>query len=197
MAGKRFRTFGSGRAIRRRSGKPKTKVGQMLYKYWQPGLHNQDFASLASGADTGIVIVDHSADFPNSIVNFRKLTLRWHFYGADLGNWGRDELLIAVHKVDQDDSPYPALDSEEVIEELRRDGKMIRGPWIITTPGLSTSGFIPQMTMLMKPIILKNLVLGPEEDLIVSFTNLSNAAMPSGSQTVRFYPMGFYRKMPV
>ena len=73
---------------------------------------------------------------------------------------------------------------------------MIRGPWIIQTPGPAAPGPTP-MAFLMKPIVLKNLVLGPEEDLIVSFTNLSNAVMPSASQTVRFYPMGFYRKMPV
>lgn len=170
----------------------------MLYKYWQPGLHNQNLVSLASGADTGIVLVDHSADFASSIVNFRKLTLRWHWHGADKANFGNDELLVALSKQDEDDTgTYPSLDSEEVVEEMRRDNKMIRGPWIITTPSFTTSGFVPQMALLMKPIVLKNLVLGPEEDLIASFTNISNASLSASAQTVRFYPMGFYRKMPV
>lgn len=180
-----------------RRGKPKTKIGQALYQYWQPGLHNQDLNALANGADTGIVLIDHSADFADSIVRWRKLTLRWHFYGADLGNFASDELLMMVTKPDQDDTQYPALDSEEVVNELRRDQKSVRGPWIITTPSRSTGAFTPPMAAMMKPIVLENFDLLPEQDLVVSWTNISNASLPVAQQTVRFYPMGYYRKMPV
>lgn len=199
MAARGGRRFASGFATRRRSGKPKTKVGQLLYDYWQPGLHNQDLNALANGADTGITLMDNSADFGNSIVTFRKLTLRWHWHGADMTNFAADELLVALTKQDEDDTgTYPSLDSEEVVRELRRDNKMVRGPWIITTPNRVGGGsFTPHMALLMKPIVLKNLVLGPEEDLLVSFTNLSNAVLPSSSQLIRFFPMGYARKQAV
>lgn len=197
MAGRR-RPLLRGGSRSSRSGKPKTKIGQMLYDYWQPGLHNQDFNALANGGDTGIVLMDNSADFGNSIVNFRKLTLRWHWYGADVSNFANDELLVALSKQDEDDTgSYPSLDSEEVVRELRRDNKMVRGPWIIVSPRLTTGSYVRPMDLLMKPIVLKNLVLGPEEDLIISFTNISNAVLPSSQQTIRFYPMGFVRKQAV
>ncbi len=201
MAARGVRRSASGRPFRRssRSGKPKTKVGQMLYKYWQPGRHDLDFTGLVNGGDTGIPIVDHSVDFANSIVRFRKLTIRWFWHGADAGNFLRDELLVALSKQDEDDAgTYPTLDLEETVEEMRRDNKMVRGPWIISTPSAAVAqSAIPPMAYLMKPMVLKNFVLGPEEDLLVSFTNLSNASFQAAEQILRFFPMGFYRKMPI
>lgn len=158
-----------------------------------PGYHNQDFASLASGGDIAVTLVDNSADFTNSILKWAKLTLRWTWEPTDMSVFEPRDLLVGIIKRDQDSSAVPSLDSEEAIRELRNDKKLVRGPWIITTPRINTSGFVPPMMSLMKPIVLKNFVMDREEDLLITFTNVNASAFSATSQVVKIWPQGFVR----
>ncbi len=183
---------------RGRAGKPTTQMGQALQQFWYPAKQQLDFNALAAGGDAGFLVVDHNAEFASSVVKFRKLTLRWCFEAEDWSVFKARQLLVAVYKQDQDDSGTPLeLDSEEQIREMRESNMMLRGPWWISTLELATEGFIPPMAVLLKPIILKNLVLEREEDLVLSFTNDSDSAFTAASMKINLRRMGYYRKMPV
>ncbi len=189
------RYYRSGKAAGRR-GRPTTQVGQMLQDYFQSVRHAQDFSGLASGADTGVVLVDNSADFQNSILKWGKLKISWYYDGPDVigGLWEARHLLVAILKQDQDDTgTYYAMDSDEVVRELRNDKKLMRGPWVIQTPEIVSQGLLNPMATIMKPIVLKNFVMDREEDLIINFTSIDDAAFTAQSQKMQFMQFGYVR----
>lgn len=165
----------------------------MLQDYFQSAPF-VDFNALGSGSDISKIVVDNDAKYSNSVLKWSKLTLRpiWEPVDIKDSTLGTRTLYMMVHKQDQDDASVPTLDSEETIRELRNTGRIIRGPWMVTSPQLVTSGYIPPMTGHMKPIVLRNFVLDREEDLIVSFTNAS-AAFGSAGQVLTFFMRGFVR----
>ena len=177
----------------RRKG-PKTDIGKMLQDYFQPALHSTDFNALASGADIRTILVDNSADFQNAVLKWSKLTIRpiWDAEAMIAGNMKPRTLVIMILKQDQDDSVVYQADDEETVRELRNKKRIIRGPWWITTPGITTSGFFPPMVGHMKAIVLQNFVLDREEDLIVSFTNVSGA-FAAASIPLDYAMKGFVR----
>ena len=156
--------------------------------------NNIDFASVASGADESVVVIDNSGTFSNSILKWSKLkiTIMWE---------PEDHLVIqprvlatALLKLDEDVSATAvALDSEEVIRELRRDGKLVRGPWLMTTPVKTTEGFTPAYAHILKPITLRNFTMDREEDLVAAYTSVSTTAFGATSQVLRHFSQGFVR----
>lgn len=164
----------------------------MLQQYFQPGLHNQDFASVGLSGDTGIVIIDNSADFSNAVLKWSKLTMRWFWDPEDAGVFQPRILLMAVIKQDEDDTgSFPALDSAEVIRELRNDKKMVRGPWLIGTPD-STDLSSHKFDYFYKPMVLTDFTMDREEDLVIAWTNLSSA-FSATSQIIKVFPQGHVR----
>ncbi len=165
----------------------------MLQDYFQKA-RTTNFASLGAGGDVATTLVDNDADYTNSVLKWSKLTIRpiWDAEDMAAGTLQIRTLYMLVYKQDEDDSTVQALDSEEVIRELRNTGRIIRGPWMVSTPNLQTSGFVPAMTGHMKPIVLKNFVLDREEDLRVGFTNASSA-FGASQQVLSFYMRGFVR----
>ncbi len=188
--GPRFRGGGSRRAKRPAAG----SVGAMLQDYHQDySSDNVDFASLAAGGDTDVTMIDNSAGFSNSILKWRKLTIRRIWEPEDFGDFQFRVLACCLLKEDEDDSGNTyQLDSEEVIRELRRDKKLVRGPWLVSTGKLLTSGFAPPMGFHMKPIVLKNFVMDREEDLVFAYTNLGSA-FSATSQVLRHFTQGWVR----
>lgn len=184
------------RTGRVRTGKPATKTGQLLQdwhqNYSEMGI---DFNALADGGDLIRVVIDNSALFSNSILKWSKLTIRWAFEPTDTTAFDHRQLAVMLVKIDEDDAGSAlAIDSEEVVRELRRDGKIVRGPWIMSTMAVigTDAVWFPSMSINFKPIVLKNFVMDREEDLAVLFTNLS-AAFSATSQIVNFYTQGFVR----
>lgn len=191
--GARSATRGRNRAPRRRSNAPKTAIGRMLQDYFQKA-RIINFASLGSGGDLALKLVDNDVDYTNSVLKWSKLTIRPIYDAEDISDstFAHRILYMLIYKQDQDDSTVHALDVEETIRELRNTGRILRGPWMVTTPRLDTSGYVPPMSGHMKPIVLKNFVLDREEDLLVGFTNAS-AAFGAGQQDLEFYMRGFVR----
>ena len=180
----------------RRSARPKTEVGRMLQDYFQPALHSTDFNALASGGDLRTVLVDNSADFSNSVLKWAKLTIRpiWDADDLEQALGGPRTMAMMLLKQDEDDSTVHSIDNAESVRELRNKKRILRGPWWVTSPGvLSTTGaFIPPMAGHMKAIVLENFVLDREEDLIVTFTNVSSV-FPSESFALDYAMKGFVR----
>lgn len=176
-----------------RSGAPASKIGRMLQDYHQ-AINTVDFNAVAAGAEKAVLIVDNSAKYSNSVLKFSKLTIRVVYDAVDVesGVFTSRTLYMAVIKQDEDDSSILELDSEEAVREARNKGRILRGPWMVTTPGLTTSGFIPPMIGHMKAIVLKNFVLDREEDLWVVFT-VADASFAATSQVMRFFMRGFVR----
>ena len=186
--------MGRGRNIRLARRKPKSRVGQLLQDWHQDySSENLDLASLGSGDDIDITVLDNSAKFTNSILKWSKITLRMVFEPQDSADLQLRTMCMAVLKEDQDDTGNSyAIDQEEVIRELRRDNKLVRGPWLIHPPRLNSSGFIPMMSFHMKPIVLKSFVMDREEDLVVAYTNLGTA-FGATSQIIRHFSQGWVR----
>ncbi len=187
------------RGGRGRPSKPKSDVARMLQDYFQPALHTTEFNALASGADIATTLVDNSSDFGGAVLKWSKLTIRpiWeveHLLSAVLD--GRT-ILMAIRKMDQDDTGAIALDNAQVIRELSNDKKLLRGPWPVTTPfvNFTTSGstFIPAMGGHMKAIVLKDFVLDREEDLVISFTNVSPSAFGASAMQLDYFMKGYVR----
>lgn len=183
------------RAPQRRSNAPQSSIGKMIQDYYLTQ-GSIDFTGLASGGDIDRTIVDNSATYANSILKWAKLTIRPIYDAVDMrsGVFDCRTLYMAVYKRDQDDSSVPALDSQEVIREMRLKKELIRGPWLVTTPSLASQGFLTPMVGHMKPIVLKKFVLDREEDLRISMTNMSTA-FAATSQVLTFYLTGFVRQI--
>ena len=187
MAGRRRVTRGGTR------GKPKTAVGLVLQDYFQPALHTIDFNGLASGGDLATTLVDNSADFANSILKWSKLTIRPIWDSATMKTLANAKtILMMILKRDQDSSTVPAIDNQEVVRELRNDKKIVRGPWWLTSPGFTTSGYIPAFAGHMKAIVLQDFMMDREEDLLATFTNVS-AAFDANLTQLDFAMKGFVR----
>lgn len=191
MSARRYTRGGTSR----RTQRPRSDIARMLQDYFQPALHTTDFASLASGGDVSTVLVDNSADFSNSVLKWAKLTIRPIYDAEDMstsGGFQHRTLAVLLHKQDQDDSTVQTVDDEETIRELRNDKKILRGPWWVSTPAYVTGGFIPPMASHMKAIVLKSFVLDREEDLRITFTNVS-LAFSAVSQALDYAMKGFVR----
>ncbi len=191
-----------GRPVRgrrqRRKGKPQTQIGQMLQEWHQNFAERTvDFNALADSGDILASVIDNSGTFSNKILKWSKLKITWAWDAADVVASVIDarHLAVALLKLDEDvSSSAVALDSEEVVDELRRDGKLVRGPWIMSSPEVVTSGFVPPMSLLLKPITLRNFTMGREEDLVLNFTNL-DTAFAATSQILKIYTQGFVREI--
>ncbi len=183
-----------------RSGKPKSKIGQMMQDWHQDySGDNADFNALASGGDLQVVVIDTSGDMGSNIQRWSRLKILRAFDPADVATWGGQLVAVMVSKADQDESSTAlSVDNEEVVRELRRDGKLVRGPWIMSMPlinGSADEGYVPAYGTILKPIVLKDFVLDREEDLVVSYTNLSVAAFASTSQIIHHRTQGFVRRI--
>ncbi len=171
-------------------------MGQALQDYHLSYGASDDanFNALASGGDLARVVIDNSADFANSILNWRKLTIERVFHPEDRTSWQSRLIACGLFKMDQDDLTAIPLDSQEAVEEERNKGRLIRGPWLMTSPVLVTSGYYPPFTHLLEPIVLKKFVLQREEDLVMCYTNLS-AAFAASNQRIQHYTKGWVRKV--
>lgn len=180
-------------APRRKSNAPKSDIGKMLQDYLQASV-SLDFNALVSGGDLRVTLIDNDARYSNSVLNWSKLTIRpiWDADDVSQGTLKMKTLYMLVYKQDQDDSTVHSLDSEEAIRELRNTKRILRGPWMVTSPERVTEGFMPPMTAHMKPIVLRNFVLDREEDLHIGFT-LVNSAFPSTSEVLTFFMKGYVR----
>ncbi len=193
MTGRGGRARGR-RAPRRKSNAPKSEIGKMLQDYWQK-LATVNFNALASGGDIAVNIIDNDAEFGNAILKWTKMTLRPIWDAVDLSSavWDMRTMYMMVYKQDEDDSTVHTLDSEETIRELQNTKRILRGPWMVSSPeALTAVGFVPPFALHMKPIVLKNFVLDREEDLRIGFTN-ADAAFGANGQELKFFGRGFVR----
>ena len=193
MAGRRRPQYRGGGTRGAKRPAPGT-VGAMLQDYHQDySSDNVDFNALAAGGDVDLTMIDNSADYTNSILKWRKLTIRRIWEPEDRTSFQPRVLACCLLKEDEDDSGNTyQIDSEEVIRELRRDKKLVRGPWLVTPGELKTSGLIPPMVFHMKPIVLKNFVMDREEDLVFAYTNLGSA-FSATTQRLRHFTQGWVR----
>ena len=178
-----------------RRGRPKTDIGRMLQDYFQPALHSTDFNGLQSGADISTILVDNSTDFSNAVLKWSKLTIRpiWDADDIQGAALKMGTMAVLLHKQDQDNSDVQQVDNEETIRELRNKKRIIRGPWWVTSPGVAGSSyFVPPMAGHMKAIVLTDFVLDREEDLLITFTNVS-ASRAATSQVLDYAMKGFVR----
>ena len=153
-----------------RPSSKKTRAQQVLTDYKLKATAGLDFASLATGADKVLNLVDHSADigdFPARIVKL-KTSMMWKREFVD-----ERHLIMAVYR-HTEQSAALKLDDEDAVRNATQAGQFYRRPFLTHT-NVNTFGVSGTMDHFLKPLVLKNVLLDADDDLVVGFTNPDSA----------------------
>lgn len=150
---------------------------------WDQTSPSEVFGAGSAGDDFSTVIFDNSVLAGGKYVKIGKLTLQWFIAFDDLNT----RLYMAVYK-QKEGSTAESLDDEVAIRDMRSEGRLIRGPWWMSsyTPGSFAAG---QM-MPRKTIVLEDLLLDPNDDLLVGWTLVDTM---TGTNNAFMYMRAFWR----
>lgn len=165
MSGRRV-----GARARKRTVSPKSRASSILTDYVLKATSGLDFASMATGADKQLVLVDHSSDIgaqPARVVKL-KTQMMWLKEVVD-----ERHLIQAVYRNSQGSNPL-ALDVQSTVRNATQDGLFYRRPFLTHT-NVSSYGAAGHMDHFMKPLVLKNVLLDEDDDLLLGFTNPDSA----------------------
>ena len=141
--------------------------------------------SLAVGADKFATLFDNSGTAGNKYLKIGKMTLQWFM------NFNEQNLLYMAVFKDDESSAAPALDDESTVRNMRSEGRLIRGPWQITTrgPGIGSANVISQM----KTIVIEDILLDPDDDLRFSYTSRGPLGSSSGTNDIYLFTRTFWK----
>lgn len=169
---------------RRRRRRPSAAAQRQRFPTAYFEVHQDlNIASLANGGDAVAAVVDNSLDFSpaNSVVNFRKLTLRWYEdMASGLG------IAWAITRELQDVAA-PTLDISGTVRDLRNENHLLRGPIFTVTRERGDS------PIMRKTMVLKNITLDENDDLRLCVTNMGGGAFSAGTNQFHMLTTGFYR----
>lgn len=133
----------------------------------------------AAGSDFSLLLFDNSTLAGNSYVVIRKITVQWFTsFVTDT------QIHAAVLKKDES-AAAESLDSEAVIRDLQEDKQMIRNLGFFSThsvPGMAARPVAESTWTWRKTIVMKNLRIGPDDDIKFNFTNVDAT---SGTNVIR------------
>lgn len=112
-----------------------------------------------------------------------KMTIQWFLTFNE-----QNIVYIAVMK-DKEGATTPSLDDETQIRDARSEGRLIRGPWQISTrlPGNDNANVVIQR----KTIVLEDLLLDQNDDLIFVLT--TRKASTTGTNDIYFFVKTFWK----
>lgn len=149
-----------------------------------------DFNALAAGGDISAVLVDRSAvsGTANSMTTLTKAKIQW----SDISISDERTLMMGVLRDEESlGATGIALDSSDVVDDYRDEGKLLRGPWMLPVGPVTPAAVYDRM---YKTIVLKNVHLDKDQDLYVGFTNYSGgSAFAGSSQKLRFVTTGWHK----
>lgn len=115
--------------------------------------------------DDGFTLFDTSVRTSNKNSKVGKMTIQWWT------NLNEDNLFfVGVYKHKEGNAPE-ALDDVVAIRDMRSEGRLIRGPWMLSARGLGNDSANVRQTR--KTIVLEDLLLDPNDDLMMSVTQQS------------------------
>ena len=124
----------------------------------------------------------------NSMTTLTKAKIQWH----DVNISDERSLLMAVFRDEESlGNSGIALDSADIVDDYRDEGKLLRGPWALAVGPVSPSAVYDRS---FKTIVLKNVHLDKDQDLYVGFTLLTaSGAFAASSQAIRFVVTGWHK----
>ena len=130
-------------------------------------------------------IFDNSTLASGKYLKIGKLTLQWFM------NFNEANILhMAVWK-DKESNGAPTIDNETTIRDMRSEGRLIRGPWQISSrgPGIESANTIHQR----KTIVLEDLLLDPNDDLRFGYSVRGPLGTSSGTNDLYISTKTFWR----
>lgn len=170
---------------RRRSRRPaQTKMQRVVSRYdqWED---NVDLNALAEGGDISGQLLDRSTLIADTPIRLIKATMYWWNQGMDDGR----PLLVAIIR-QAEGTAAPNLQDEAVVRDLRENGQILRGPWIIKTIPDARAGSV--FASSYKTVVLKNVNVGLNDDIDVCFTNVG-PVFAATAQTIEWFTKVFWR----
>ena len=139
--------------------------------------------SSSPGDDFFYTLFDNSSMAGGKYLKIGKLTLQWwvDFNQANL-------VYLAVMKT-KEGATTPSLDDEVQIVDARSEGRLVRGPWQISTQHPYASG--TNVLHARKTIVLKDLLLDPNDDLLFVLTTRKTSS--TGTNTVWTFARTFWK----
>lgn len=150
--------------------------------------YDQSVATLTIGSssvgdDFKYTLFDNSSMAGGKYLKIGKMTVQWWV------NFNQDNLVYLAVMKDKEGATTPSLDDETQIRDARSEGRLVRGPWQIATvaPGVSTANVLHPR----KTIVLKDLLLDPNDDLIFVLT--TRKANTTGTNEIPIFTRTFWK----
>ena len=142
-------------------------MGKHALMRYDQGVLLKTLGALAASGDVSALLVDNSALAGGKYMKVGKLTMQWF---TQFNNTDR-VFYVAVYK-QKEGATAEALDIEEDIRDARSEGRLVRGPWQLSTmpPGCVSGQMVQRKT-----IVLEDLLLDPNDDLLFGVTNGTEA----------------------
>ena len=164
-------------------------------KQRQPGMgshplmrYDQSVATLNIGSSTvgddfKVTLFDNSGLAGGKYLKIGKMTIQWWM------DMNQAILLYVAIMKDKEGATTPSLDDESEIRDARSEGRLIRGPWQISTrvPGIETANVL----YARKTIVLKDLLLDPNDDLIMVW--ITRKANTTGTNDIPYFTRTFWK----
>ena len=130
-----------------------------------------------SGADAAYTLFDNSGVAGNKYVRIAKHQLQWFM------NSNEQALFYVAVMKQKEGEAAPTLDDEATVRDAKSEGRLIRGPRMISNrqPGIETANVLHAR----KTIVLKYILLDPNDDLIFALTNAT--ATLTGTNTIQTF----------
>lgn len=171
----------------RRRRRPAQMQKQRVPTRYEQFVNQVDLNALGSGNDILLDIMNNSSQIGNVVAKFNKITVQTCY---DQNMADNRQILVAVIRQGETESA-PSLDNRATIRDLRNEGKLLRGPWMVNTYDQNANIAGPFMNF-MKTIVLKNLVVDENDDIVLAITNLG-ANFAGSSQIIRNFTKMFFR----
>lgn len=172
------------RHARRRPAQTKMQRVPSRYDQWEDEV---DFNALAGSGDISGQLIDRSGLIAGTPIRVIKSTTYWWNQSMDDSR----PLYVAVIR-QTEGTAAPDLDNEATVRDLRENGQLIRGPWIIKT--LPEARESDVRAGFYKTLVLKNLNVGINDDVDLCFTN-TGSAFAATAQTISWMTKIFWRQV--
>lgn len=136
----------------------------------------------SAGDDSQATLFDNSGTAGSKYLRIGKMTVQQFW---DFNTDGR--FYVCVFKA-KEGATAPSLSDEQTIRDLRSEGRLIRGPWMVTS--LSPNHGLAGVKYAKKTIVLEDLLLDPNDDLMMSLTQVAST---SGTNTISMLVRTFWR----
>lgn len=149
---------------------------------WEMDVSTLTIGTAGAGDDFGVTIFDNSSRAGNKNAKIGKMTIQW-FQSLNTAT----RYYVAIYK-NKEGATLEQLDDVSAVRDMRSEGRLIRGPWMISSfvPGASVqSSLMPRKT-----IVLEDLLLDPNDDVTFGLTVVGAT---SGTNSLYFLRRYFWK----